>query len=251
MKKMISMMLCLVLILSLVACGNDPTGATETPTTQTTAPTETTPTVDNLPTVYTEAIQTLSQTLAPEDVDMLKTLLFDVDNNGVEELLLMYPSQEDGKNIFACDLYTMEENTLITLLQNHRVFYNIAGGQTGSVGAALLDGNPYFYVTWEYGDHMGYGEESLHQHIGGWNLYSLVGTELSLETTIAYDLLENNGNVEGEDFTISGKPADYTFEALADLSTVTRNDEPMSVEEYSNWLAGMTIQADIFDAEDA
>ena len=58
-------------------------------------------------TPYADIIATAEEAASSMEFSTVYTLLYDIDSNGIEELMLMFPSTEDGKNTYACSLYTM------------------------------------------------------------------------------------------------------------------------------------------------
>ncbi len=274
MKKLMSVLLCLALLLSLTACGNSTTETTEateaTETTETTETTEEATEADTLPTEDTTVeestnieltiipfsygilIASAEEAVSSMEFNTVYHSFYDLDSNGIEELLLMYPATEDGKNIYACSLYTLTSKgadaTAVALLENHTVYYNLAGGPDGSVGVATSDGTTFFYVRSNYADIKGYENESLNEESGKWEMYTLNGTELTLESNISFDLVYNNGNIATEgvwiqpDFAPEGK-------VLPELSTVTDNDQEIPMEVYAMRMDNLVILHDIRDAE--
>ena len=262
MKKLVATLIALTLLLTLAACVKrtaDTTEETTAPTEQTTAPTttdtateptesvtETEPPAstseEDLPQLYRDIITSKKSELAAMDTGVLHTLLFDVDADGMEELFLMYPSQEDGKNTYGFDLYTIRDNETVTITCNHTVFYAIAGGQGGSVDVAQIDGRTYVYTRNVSGDWMTYNEEVRLMNIGGWNLYTLKEDALLLETQVSHSLI----TAYEEGMPLPDKPESslpsYYF---PEVSEVTLNDQPISLEEYGDWLNNMTILQDI------
>ena len=265
MKKLMSALLCLALLLSLTACGNRTTETTEAteateeateadplPTEDTTVEESTNIQLTVIPFSYEILIASAEEAASSMEFSTVYHSFYDLDSNGIMELLLMYPATEEGKNIYACSLYTLTsagaDATAVPLLENHTVYYNLAGGPDGSVGVATSDGTTFFYVRSNYADIKGYENESLNEESGKWEMYTLNGTELTLESKISFDLVYNNGNIATEgvwlqpDFAPEG-------EVLPELSIVTDNDQEITMEVYAMRMDNLVILHDIRDAE--
>ena len=107
---------------------------------------------------------------------------------------------------------------------------------------------PYINEMAELGYIKGYEDESLNEESGKREMYTLNGTELTLESKISFDLVYNNGNIPTEgvwlqpDFAPEG-------EVLPELSTVTDNDQEIPMEVYALRMDNLVILHDIRDAE--
>ena len=165
--------------------------------------------------------------------------LMDIDGNGIKELALMYPAEENQISLFCCDLYTVENGLVIPLLEKHPVYFNGAGGSDGLIGVAEQNGTRHFVLRSRYSDWLGYEEESLPESTGHWELYSLQGSVLTPKASVSYDLIQNNGNLDLPCVSITDKFDSSPMEILPDASTVTVNNLPMSIEEYGRWLDSM------------
>ena len=95
---------------------------------------------------------------------------------------------------------------------------------------------------------MGYETESLIEAIGTWELYTLNGTELTLESETTFDLVYNNGNVPTEGVWIQPDFAPEG-EVLPELSTVTDNGNDITIEVYGMKMDNLVILKDVMDAE--
>ncbi len=199
---------------------------------------------NNLYKLYYDVILECREMLAREDGSG-EGFLTDIDGNGISELAMMYTAVEGQNSMLLCDLYTVEDGLVIPLLQKHIVYYNNAGGPNGFIGAVELNGVSYFVVRNNYADWVGYGDESLPESIGHWELYTLKDAVLAMEAEVSFDLVQNNGNLDVPCVPVTDKFDSYPMEVLPDASTITKNDAPMTAEEYGLWLDSMIIMEQI------
>ncbi len=240
-------LICLILVLcTLVGCAGTPdtwestqptelsttqatTETTEEPTTEPTTVSEAEPDEIDTYNSYYDVIRERRELLADADGEGFLT---DIDNDGVNELAVMYTAEEGENSLLLCDLYTMQDEVVVPLLEKHIVYYNNAGGPTGYIGVAENDGSRYFVVKTSYAD----WKDGCHESIGAWELYTLSGTALSLEAELSFDYLLSNESIDSAGIWITDKPSYLTEEILPDASTFSMNGAPMTAEQYALWL---------------
>ena len=119
--------------------------------------------------------------------DQARGTLYDIDGNGTEELILLYTTKTEQIPFLVSSVYTLDGTGLISILEKEPL-YAQAGGPSGSVGIAEMDGEPLFFITAESGE-TGFGA-----HRGGeWKFYALNGNQLTQTLNITYEyVLDDN-----------------------------------------------------------
>ena len=141
--------------------------------------------------------------------------LYDIDKNGVEELLLCYymdvdPGSEFWSVSVVCDVYTISGGQAVPLL-DQEVLYLDAGGPWGYVGVVKKDGETYLATTSSNGSVWGDQEH----YFGNWYLYEVNNTSLKQKIELEHErLTEDNTIISSSSFVlINGQKFDYpTYE---------------------------------------
>lgn len=135
-------------------------------------------------TCYTSAIENAereSNAAGMFYADQARGTLYDIDGNGTDELILLYTTKTEQIPFLVSSVYTMDGTGVIPLLEKEPL-YAQAGGPSGSVGIAEIDGETLFFVTAESGE-TGFGA-----HRGGeWKFYALNGNQLTQTLNITYE----------------------------------------------------------------
>lgn len=121
--------------------------------------------------------------------------LFDIDGNGVDELILLYTIKTEQIPYLVSSVYTLSGGQIETLLDEEPL-YPLAGGPNGAVGVAQRDGQNLLYVQSES------GETGIDAHRGGeWTFYQMAGNKMSEVESVSYEYvmsdLSDLGNCAG------------------------------------------------------
>lgn len=162
---------------------------------------------------YQSIVQSVLDKNAPYSNERKYGLLYDIDHNGVEELILLYETTarwDASANPMPCivtSLYTMRENKVVSLLEE-AVLYPLAGGPSGFAGAVRQNDTEYFCI------YSGIGETF--EGKDTWDLYTVNGTTLKKENTIEYqykyefnDFTHPKGSVTQNAIATTWSDADY------------------------------------------
>lgn len=205
--------------------------------------------VSNNPVLYAEVVQEIMA--QPSDVDWPVDcgLLYDMDDNGIEELILLHHAKQDyyglGEEISCtvCSMYTISEGRVIPLLENKALFSD-AGGPTGQIIVGYRNSEIRLVVTGEGG---GGGDEWYGN--GHWQEYRLDVNSLFQETDITYANHEKIGDdgkwhmvYEDCNASFNGENIPYiqyeewksSFEALFSMGTGQKNDGIPLAQLYEN-----------------
>ncbi|MDE7243289.1 MAG: S-layer homology domain-containing protein [Oscillospiraceae bacterium] len=173
--------------------------------------------------------------------DKPRGLLYDIDNNGVKELILLYTT--DIKTPYAdqpfpwcvTSIYTMDGNVTVPLLEEGKL-YSQAGGPKGFAGVISQGGKKYFGYYYESGE-TSYGDNNLIHRDGGWMLYSINGTALTAEQDIRVEIQESVTSQTGT-ANFNGKKTSWSeYEGwLHDLQRIA------TLEEYTELEDGMFLE---------
>ncbi len=131
-------------------------------------------------------------------------MLYDIDGNGVQELILMQMVYTDdsgyGIPYMSYSVYTINDNQAIALLEDESL-YVAAGGAQGWVGILKIDDEIYFGAWNQGGD--------IETTFGSWNIYSVDGSQIELNTQVTYRIEDESGSA-----TINGENVDLvSYEA--------------------------------------
>ncbi len=133
-------------------------------------------------------------------------LLYDIDGNGVLELVLIFhvsanPDDPYGMPVTAYSVFTMQDETVIPLIEN-QTLYAHAGGSQGWVGVVEMGGEQFFAAYCEGGE-VGW-------LYGGWEIYRISDSGIGLQTKVDYlrvtdendaiDYAQSYSNFNGERF---------------------------------------------------
>lgn len=162
-------------------------------------------------------ISAVKQAIGGMDWDSGYGALYDIDGNGVAELIMVYTSymdRSDGQRVpqKVCSLYTMSNDEAICLIDKE-VLFTEAGGPSGHASVIRMDGKVYFAITSETGETGG----GYCNRYGSWKLYTLRNTEVNLEIKVQYDYYCEDG-------------IDYSN------STATINGQKFIYRDYENWV---------------
>ncbi len=107
--------------------------------------------------------------------------LYDIDENGVDELILLYTVKTEQIPYLVSRVYTLSGGQIVTLLDKEPL-YPLAGGPNGAVGVAQRDGQNLLYVQSES------GETGIDAHRGGeWTFYQMVDNKMSEVESVSYE----------------------------------------------------------------
>lgn len=143
-------------------------------------------------------------------------LLYDVDENGIKELIMVYSDYVDSLPATVCSIYTMDGNYPVALCDQARLFTDVGGGsgyvsvsENGSTKFIEVHGNST-EVT---------GDEGLFS--GFWVVSSVDGTTMVRESEVSFKGTHNY-NTDNDLFQetyilIDGKEVDYqTYKSWAE-----------------------------------
>ena len=107
--------------------------------------------------------------------------LYDIDGNGVDELILLYTIKTEQIPYFVSSVYTLSGGQIETLLDEEPL-YPLAGGPNGAVGVAQRDGQNMLYIQSES------GETGIDAHRSGeWSFYQMAGNKMSEVESVSYE----------------------------------------------------------------
>ncbi|OON98858.1 MAG: hypothetical protein ATN35_03420 [Epulopiscium sp. Nele67-Bin004] len=136
-------------------------------------------------------ISRILQNPLPADVESYKSFittieyenegfLCDIDNNGVEELVLFYWDTVEDVSTKMVGIYTLYENRAVELLTLPTS--NVSDNDLSEISVAEKDGNFYLYIATQQDNHS-----------GEITVYELVNTELSTVDKLTYAIEKENG----------------------------------------------------------
>ena len=118
-------------------------------------------------------------------------MLYDLDGNGVEELVIINDIDIEDRPCRTCSVYTIRGGSVVSLLDN-KIMITLAGGSgTSCAGLVERDGVSYFAIHTNKPDGQDYPIEWMHEE---WYLYTISDDELSLAFTNISDSTWNYGN---------------------------------------------------------
>lgn len=107
--------------------------------------------------------------------------LYDIDGNGVDELILLYTIKTEQIPYLVSSVYTLSGGQIVTLLDEEPL-YPLAGGPNGAVGVAQRDGQNMLYIQSES------GETGIDAHRSGeWSFYQMAGNKMSEVESVSYE----------------------------------------------------------------
>lgn len=107
--------------------------------------------------------------------------LYDIDGNGVDELILLYTIKTEQIPYLVSSVYTLSGGQIETLLDEEPL-YPLAGGPNGAVGVAQRDGQNMLYIQNES------GETGIDAHRSGeWSFYQMAGNKMSEVESVSYE----------------------------------------------------------------
>lgn len=113
--------------------------------------------------------------------------LFDIDNNGIDELILIYNLNLETETgtypCHVCSLYTIDGGQAVALLEKEHL-YDLAGGPSAFVGVVNVEGSNQFALAYETGDT---GNFDGKLRYGEWALYQVTGSTVSQKDHIAFE----------------------------------------------------------------
>ncbi len=178
-----------------------------------------------VPNAYAPYVDVLRSIEERGDDVYCQGLLYDLDGNGVEELLLTYK----GLDKFGdhCSVYTIEDGEAVPMLEEH-IFAYVVDGNRANIGLAELDGQLHFYtcfVTYE----MGHNET--YQYIDRWGVkwkfYLPSEDGLSLGTEMDLDYIQGS---TGEEWVFIEEECAFAI-----------NGEEKPFASFETWEEGVTI----------
>ena len=165
-------------------------------------------------------------------------VLYDLDQNGIEELILLYSLPHDDNSASphqaVCDVYTVQNEQLVPLMEGHRFGYLVGGGDAHA-GIAKIDGQTYLYCLNSSYDKAGSDDyDYIEQQYTKWQLFRLEGKSLQAVTTVELDLRY-------------GYKEEYCCcpMLLPEQSVHTVNGEEKPLEDYDTWRESISSTASI------
>ncbi len=148
MKKII---ICLLLCISLIGCQSNETESNETNQNETTTQKDTNDTsAEKTNTLTIDAYDSITEDTKDSPYN-LGYLLKDIDNNGVDELILgEYPSDDDSSwNEVIYDIYTIDNNKIIHVVEGgeRNRYYLCDNGMIANEGSGNASYSTYAYYT--------------------------------------------------------------------------------------------------------
>ena len=145
--------------------------------------------------------------------------LYDVNNDGIQEMILVYDAMiyNEGSNLFPAkvlDIYSVNEDDAVTLLENLPIFYYAGGGFKGNVCIGEKDSKKYILFNSGSSHVSGYNNGLdvivATANEGKFKTYSLEESELKSVDNIDYRYFEDeNKNVLVSDATINEELKEY------------------------------------------
>lgn len=181
-------------------------------------------------------------------------ILYDVDDNGTDELIMLYSAMEltqdleDAMPATFYSVYTADGNAVIPLIEKELLYYEV-GGPSGFVAVVEIDGEKHIAT------HSSSGEVGPISYRGGeWTVYSVNGTALNRTTEISYE--EVYSNVEGcvlydESFAIiDGTKQDYSvLEAWIEKLSYVLKIDPRTIKPDSGIMSLQELLDDLLAQE--
>ena len=120
--------------------------------------------------------------------DAARGTLFDIDQNGTDELILLYTTKTEQIPFpfLYCSVYSLSGGHAVKLLDKEAL-YAQAGGPNGVVGVAKQNGQNLLYIRSETGET---GEDA--HRSGNWNFYQLKNIQLSKVSSVSYDYIQSD-----------------------------------------------------------
>lgn len=180
--------------------------------------------------LYKPYIQKALDDMPDDDYASARGVLYDVDSNGVDELIMIYDSNNVRlPNSFwhdkaaAYSVYTIDGEKVVALEGEHYLF-SLIGAPSGE--AYILEDSEQTYLAFEYSDCCLTENDDLN-YFGNWYIYILDGKDLELikDCEYSYYCTGYVGDEEVIDYSrselkINGKKSDH--------------------EEFNNWLKSCT-----------
>ena len=108
-------------------------------------------------------------------------MLYDVDGNGTDELLMIYNARTDSIPAGVYSIHTLSGDRAVPLVSQTHMFYEV-GAPGGSIGVVEKDGRRFVAVEWSNG----YVEAYTHSSSGHWVLYAVDGESVRVDTEVSY-----------------------------------------------------------------
>ncbi len=152
---------------------------------------------------HNENISRILQSSLPADIESYKSfittveyenegLLYDINNNGIEELILFYWDTIDNISTKMVAVYTIYENRVVELLSIPTS--NVSDNDLSEISVAEKDGNYYFYIATQ--------KDNLAGEI---NVYEILDTQISVVDTLTYSIEKENGQTTSISATKNNK----------------------------------------------
>lgn len=143
-------------------------------------------------------------------------MLYDIDKNGVEELLLIHETRSEGIPKCVYDIFTIKDDVVYPLVED-KLFFYLAGGPSGDV--YLLHGEDgERYIGYKYTEvNPGYDTELY--FLGTWSVFDIKDNYIAEIKKANYSYVEENDVI------------DYSN------STATIDDMVIPYKEFEEWLS--------------
>lgn len=167
---------------------------------------------------YTTRVEAAIERTSSLSASFVKSgLLYDMDGNGVEELLLLYAFPAGYNKAEKCvySLYTKVDGQ-VRAIKQEETLYTLADNGRGLVGVVKDGGKPYFVTYRENSAQTEEGSSSA----GDWKFYAVSAAGLTLTSTAQYRY-----QMDPEGLTLS--------------ESAEKNGESLTLEQYTGWQAGL------------
>ncbi len=144
--------------------------------------------------------------------------LYDIDGNGINELIMVYTQITNNFPCKVCSVYTLVNDSVVSLIDKKELFVE-AGGPSGSLRIVKQGDKVYIAITSENGET---GGESIHRG-GSWELFSFEGESVKCDVNVSYEYAStwNDDKKENE--------VEYS------KSSATKNGKKINFYEYEDW----------------
>lgn len=176
-------------------------------------------------------------------------ILYDIDDNGIEELIFIYSAQRDGVSSGIlerkCSVYTLQNKQAVSLISD-LVLHVEAGAQSEICGVVEKDGKKYLFIE-NKSSRQGYS-------YGFWDLYSVDGSKITkvLESTFECNSVGSEIIYSSSSGTINGIQYSYSeyleerakYTTLKSVKSFSNSDDVMTLEGLLEYTKTLPIEAD-------
>jgi len=169
---------------------------------------------------YYDIVVNANKRAAYKDERSKLGMLYDLNGDGVEELILLYFTGKDvpnkGFTYLVCSVYTKVNNKILPLWEEKEIYIDV-GGPSAAVGVLRLEDDVYFCEYSEGGNATGPMPYERVNYSGAYDLYGIESNRLWGKANAHFEYVyynDENGNtyIENSSAEVFGNPA--TLEAF-------------------------------------